>query len=35
MAKKAYIVLVHKFRPAAGENTSMTNFLNERQMGNV
>ncbi len=29
MAKKAYIVLVHKFRPAAGENTSMTNFLNK------
>lgn len=29
MAKNAYIVLVHKFRPAAGENTSMKNFLNE------
>lgn len=29
MAKNAYIVLVHKFRPAAGENTSMPDFLNK------
>lgn len=29
MAKNAYIVLVHKFRPAPGENTSMKDFLNK------
>ena len=26
MAKKAYIVLVHKFKPAPGQNTSIKNF---------
>jgi hypothetical protein len=26
MAKKAYIVLAHKFVPAAGQNTSMKDF---------